>query len=444
MFSRRDVVVAVAPALFGRDPGELDSVVDFVRANREVVPLVGVPGASERAYACASVIAVETAIAANVARGLTADRLGCRARPRWSTPPSNGRRPSWAGRSPTARPWRCIGICESGRRVDLVVGVAGSGKTTALACVRDAYEAAGYRVVGTSTSGQAARTLGREAGIAESRTLASLLWRLDHGRLTLDARTVVILDEAGMTADPDLLRVLVAAEAARAKVVLVGDDRQLGPVGPGGALGGLVERSEAVVHVLDENVRQADRGERRALSRLRAGDVDPAVDWYAHHGRIATAPTRTRRSTPWSTPGSPTPAPGSTSACTPGGGPTSPSSTSGPGPPGPPTATSPAPKSKRPAGAATPPATGSSPSPPAPTAGSSPANAASSNTPTQLTAAFTSAWTTAAATSSTGRRPPSTGSTTATRSPSTAPRAPPSTSPTASRTAAAGNSPTSR
>ena len=95
-----------------------------------------------------------------------------------------------------------------------------------------------------------------------------------------------------MTADPDLLRVLVAAEAARAKVVLVGDDRQLGPVGPGGALGGLVERSQAVVHVLDENVRQADRGERRALNRLRAGDVDQAVDWYADHGRIATAPTR--------------------------------------------------------------------------------------------------------------------------------------------------------
>jgi hypothetical protein len=80
------------------------------------------------------------------------------------------------------------GICESGRQVELVVGVAESGKTNALACVRDAYQAAGYRVVGTSTSGQAARTLGREAGIAESHTLASLLRHLDHDRLTLDAR----------------------------------------------------------------------------------------------------------------------------------------------------------------------------------------------------------------------------------------------------------------
>ena len=95
-----------------------------------------------------------------------------------------------------------------------------------------------------------------------------------------------------MTNDRDLLRVLVAAEAARAKVVLVGDDRQLGPVGPGGALAGLLDRAHHAVHVLDENVRQADPGERRALEQLRAGDVDRAVAWYARNERITVASTR--------------------------------------------------------------------------------------------------------------------------------------------------------
>ncbi|MCC6226666.1 MAG: AAA family ATPase [Microthrixaceae bacterium] len=49
--------------------------------------------------------------------------------------------------------------------------------TTSLDTATTALEAAGYRVLGTSTSGQAARTLGTEAGV-EARTLASLPWRL--------------------------------------------------------------------------------------------------------------------------------------------------------------------------------------------------------------------------------------------------------------------------
>ncbi len=181
-------------------------------------------------------------------------------------------------------------ICTDGRRVSLVLGVAGSGKTTAIRCVADAYTAAGYEVVGTATSGQAARTLGREADIAESRTLASLLWRLDHHTLTLTARHVVVLDEAGMTDDPAMLGLLTAADLARAKVVMVGDHRQLDAVGPGGALRAVLNRNPGQVHVLTENTRQHDPSEREALAHLRAGDVAQAVVWYAEHDRIRIAP----------------------------------------------------------------------------------------------------------------------------------------------------------
>jgi hypothetical protein len=183
------------------------------------------------------------------------------------------------------------GICTEGRQVSLVVGVAGSGKTTALAAVADAYRTAGYQVIGTATAGQAARTLGRQADIP-ARTLASLRWRLHRGQLQLTDKTLVVLDEAGMTDDPDVLYVLAAASIAQAKVVLVGDDCQLGPVGPGGALGALLERHRGLVHVLDENVRQVDAGERQALAELRAGDTATAVDWYAKHDRIRVSADR--------------------------------------------------------------------------------------------------------------------------------------------------------
>jgi hypothetical protein len=155
-----------------------------------------------------------------------------------------------------------------------------------LQVVAAASEASGCQVIGTATSGQAARTLGNEAEIGESRTLASLLWRLDQGKLRLDERTVVILDEVGMTEDAHLVALAARVEAAGAKLVTVGDHHQLGAVGPGGALAALVRRHPGVVHHLTENRRQHDVAERHALAELRDGDVREAVNWYDRQGRI--------------------------------------------------------------------------------------------------------------------------------------------------------------
>jgi ATP-dependent exoDNAse (exonuclease V) alpha subunit len=129
-----------------------------------------------------------------------------------------------------------VGVMTAGHRLDVVVGVAGSGKTTTLAAVRAGFETAGYSVVGTATSGQAAKTLGDGAGM-ESRTVASLTWRLEHGTLALSDRHVLIVDEGAMTTDFDLGRLLGAVECSGAKVVMVGDDRQVGAVGPAAPTG---------------------------------------------------------------------------------------------------------------------------------------------------------------------------------------------------------------
>ncbi len=42
--------------------------------------------------------------------------------------------------------------------------------------------------------------------VDESRTVASLLWRIDHGQAHLTRRMVVVCDEEGMTDDPNMLR----------------------------------------------------------------------------------------------------------------------------------------------------------------------------------------------------------------------------------------------
>ena len=147
-------------------------------------------------------------------------------------------------------------------------------------------------MLGTATSGQAARTLGHHAAIP-SGTVRSLLWRLDHGQVTLDERSVLVLDEASLIADVDLARLLLAVNSGGGKLVIVGDPRQLAPVGPGGALQALVERHPDIVTVLNQNLRQREPAERVALHHLRAGNVQAAVGFYAAHGRIRIAASRT-------------------------------------------------------------------------------------------------------------------------------------------------------
>jgi conjugative relaxase-like TrwC/TraI family protein len=289
-FTRADLIRNAAPLLYGCHADELDHIVSEVLHHPDAIALVGQPGARGRAWAVASVLNTEDAIADTAARlaGRTAapscpeltDRLDAVARA-----DVDGHQLT-AGQASAAH-----AVLTSGRGLDVVVGVAGSGKTAALKVVHHAFAAKGYRVLGTATSGQATRGL-RDGAEVESFTVASLVHRLDHGRITLDPRTVVLIDEAGMTDDRSLLRLLTAVDHARAKAVIIGDHRQLSAVGPGGALEAVTTRHPDTVHVLDQNIRQRDPAERAALEHLRHGDPAAAVDWYAANGRITTSPTR--------------------------------------------------------------------------------------------------------------------------------------------------------
>ncbi|MVA48916.1 Ti-type conjugative transfer relaxase TraA [Agrobacterium vitis] len=168
-------------------------------------------------------------------------------------------------------------------RIAAVVGRAGAGKTTMMKAAREAWELAGYRVVGGALAGKAAEGLEKEAGI-QSRTLASWELRWNRGRDVLDDRTVFVMDEAGMVASKQMAGFVDAVVRAGAKIVLVGDPEQLQPIEAGAAFRALVDRIGYAE--LETIYRQREDWMRKASLDLARGNVEKALTAYDANVRI--------------------------------------------------------------------------------------------------------------------------------------------------------------
>ena len=147
-----------------------------------------------------------------------------------------------------------IRMTTSGNGVDILTAPAGAGKTFALAAARKAWERSGYRVSGAAHTGVAADEITNAAGIP-STTIARLRIAIDNNEPGgLDDRSVLIIDEAGTAGTRDLAAILDEVDRCGAKVVLVGDPKQLPEITAGGLFAGLIARQPTIE--LRDNRRQ--------------------------------------------------------------------------------------------------------------------------------------------------------------------------------------------
>ena len=158
-------------------------------------------------------------------------------------------------------------ILTSPHRVVAVQGRAGTGKTHLLTRTRDSATLHGWRCVGLAPSSAAARELGK-TGI-DSQTIAAFLAREGSG---LDPLSLVVLDEAGMVSAVDMHAVLRAVERANARIVLVGDTRQLKAVQAGMPLAQLQRAGMATAH-MGEILRQTNVTLKAAVEKAAEGQV---------------------------------------------------------------------------------------------------------------------------------------------------------------------------
>jgi len=217
-------------------------------------------------------------------------------------------------------------IATSGRVLDVLVGPAGTGKTSTMAALRAAWESehGAGSVVGLAPSAAAAEVLADELGIdtentakwlTEWRRIPELAARRDHlatqlkrhphplsagatklreqlraaeqavEERSLQPGELVIVDEASLAGTFGLDELVSAAKHAGAKVLLVGDWAQLSAVEAGGAFSLLVSDRGDLVPELSDVRRFTSEWEKTASVELRLGR-EPAIDAYETHGRV--------------------------------------------------------------------------------------------------------------------------------------------------------------
>lgn len=180
--------------------------------------------------------------------------------------------------------------CYSKKRVTVIEGAAGAGKSFTMAAIKEAYEASGYLVTGAALSWTAAKVLETSTGLTKCKAIEGLLTDIDKAKKNridfFRQPTVLIIDEAGLVGTIHMHKLLKETQNAKfpVKVILSGDSSQLNPVAQGNAL-------EAIVNFLgssriDTIRRQKQESHRIAVKNFSNGFAGKGLYTYLHQEAI--------------------------------------------------------------------------------------------------------------------------------------------------------------
>ena len=164
-----------------------------------------------------------------------------------------------------------------------VVGLPGTGKSRMLYGAREAYELEGLNVRGAALSGIAAQGLQVSSGI-ESQTIAKCIYQWDRGENLLTSKDVLVVDEAAMIGSRQMDRILKEANNHGAKVIMIGDYRQLQAIEAGAPFRMITENTGK--EELTEVRRQKDPGHKEATKAIAQGRGDDFLKVYEKEDRI--------------------------------------------------------------------------------------------------------------------------------------------------------------
>jgi conjugative relaxase-like TrwC/TraI family protein len=193
---------------------------------------------------------------------------------------------------PTAEQTAALRAITGDERLAVLVGPAGTGKGVVIDMAARAEKHAGHHTIGVAVSGSTAERLGETTPALTGRTstIDALIARADAGTAKMGPNTTVFLDEAGMADHRRLDALTRLIEESGAKLVAVGDGKQLPSIGPGGMFDRLTTNARTAE--LADIHRTSDPEERQAWAALRRGEPERAMAHYQARGELFFNDTR--------------------------------------------------------------------------------------------------------------------------------------------------------
>lgn len=168
--------------------------------------------------------------------------------------------------------------------MSVLVGDAGTGKTTVLTAIEGAHLAAGGQRFVPLAPTTRARDAMVESGFASADTVQRFL--VSEAMHAQAAGRVVLVDEAGLLSTQQLDQLTKIARDVRARLLLVGDTKQHYSVQRGDALRNVIKHSGTPVVRLSEVLRQRNESDRRFSRLLASGAVGEAFEFADRRGLI--------------------------------------------------------------------------------------------------------------------------------------------------------------
>jgi ATP-dependent exoDNAse (exonuclease V) alpha subunit len=180
-------------------------------------------------------------------------------------------------------------VLTSRDRVNVIMGKAGTGKTTMMTETVRLMEAAGYPVTVVAPTAFSSRGVLRQEGFKEAETVAKLLCTPEMQRKLQGG--VLWIDEAGLLGVADMLALLRLATKYKARLICSGDFSQHSSVIRGDALRVITEIANVRPAMITKIFRQKSQVYREAVEALSTGDIHIGFSKLESIGAIRELPS---------------------------------------------------------------------------------------------------------------------------------------------------------